>query len=558
MSMVTSLPIPDQGSSVDLSDVSAAEVIETVVVETIVVESQPVISSPLSGVTVPAGLSDVDDENQRLQAELQRKEAEYRNLMLKQRLKALNSELSMTRSTSNESSPNSVVASPLPVEVERSFSFNSNDGLSHNAPLLAENRELKKKIASLELTVDLSAKEIKRLLKENEDLKASNAELQHQLEAVQNSTSFGEDAVQALIAERDQAQQQAAALDKTLRETVQRFEGMPLMERLAFFHKEYNRLKSINALDGSGLSTPDLDSASETEPSASASSTRAISPKPSPSPLAATEPSNKPVAESCESLSLDDPGVDSLQPYTPALTLLKTVVPPVIRLPQRPDAIAPRPPAPGVPKYAVRAGRPVVETVARSTRAQVVEDKPPVVPPNPDGSPIILHVYRTGLQITQVYLEDLSTCAFHLEMPLPVDLSTLQAGWVVRIRRHGPDGSVDFVVRKNVNSQDLIIMEPPQSEGGRADGKATTLEKPADMWQSSRRFRGFDREEYVWRNGKDLMHGNKKVASIVKAWFKGKGEKLCTLEVYSQAQHMVDLVVATGVVMAEWEASIIV
>jgi len=167
----------------------------------------------------------------------------------------------------------------------------------------------------------------------------------------------------------------------------------------------------------------------------------------------------------------------------------------------------------------------------------------------------VLHIYRTGVQALQVYRDDLVTCAFHLDLPVPSDFSTLQAGWVVRLRRHGPEGNVDLAIRKAVGGQELVIMEPPQSDGLPA-GKSTTLEKPMDLWGSSRAFRGFDRQEYYWK-GKELFRGHKKVAKFSKTWFGSTQEKLGTLEIYSLGHNMIDLIVAGGVVLKEWEAAVI-
>ncbi|KAJ3186668.1 hypothetical protein HDU85_007488 [Gaertneriomyces sp. JEL0708] len=170
----------------------------------------------------------------------------------------------------------------------------------------------------------------------------------------------------------------------------------------------------------------------------------------------------------------------------------------------------------------------------------------------PSQDSVNFHIYREGWvsRDCRIMTADKKTCAYHIEYP-----RSFLGSWHVNMRRSSSHGPTVFLITKAALGWDFTIQDPSRP------ALSTKLVRTDKLGIGKRafRFRGFDGKEYAWKGsggiGGDLklvVYPTKHILAYYhrtkRAWAK-EGR----LEILPGAHYMLDLVVATGFAVEEWE-----
>ncbi|KAI8908883.1 hypothetical protein DFJ77DRAFT_513484 [Powellomyces hirtus] len=166
------------------------------------------------------------------------------------------------------------------------------------------------------------------------------------------------------------------------------------------------------------------------------------------------------------------------------------------------------------------------------------------------GEPVTFHIYRQGWvsRDCRILQSDKKTVAYHIDYP-----RSFFGSWHVNMRRSGANGPTVFLITKSAMGSDFTIQDP-------VNPALTTkvVRSGGVIGKRKHAFAAFDGKQYAWKGaglGGDLKlvcYPLKTVAAFYHrkkhAWAK-EGR----LEILPGGQHILDLVVATGFCVEEWE-----
>ncbi|KAJ3007405.1 hypothetical protein HKX48_009175 [Thoreauomyces humboldtii] len=166
------------------------------------------------------------------------------------------------------------------------------------------------------------------------------------------------------------------------------------------------------------------------------------------------------------------------------------------------------------------------------------------------GTSVNFHIYREGWvsRDCRILQADKKTVAYHIDYPY-----SFFGSWHVNMRRTGSKGPTVFLITKSAMGSDFTIADPSNpSLSTKVTRSGGVIGKRKHM------FVGFDGKKYAWKGsdlGGDLKlvcYPNKEIMAYYHrkkhAWAK-EGR----LEVFAGGQHIMDLVVATGFCVEEYE-----
>lgn len=171
----------------------------------------------------------------------------------------------------------------------------------------------------------------------------------------------------------------------------------------------------------------------------------------------------------------------------------------------------------------------------------------------------------------RIMTADKKSMAYHIEYPY-----SFFGSWHVNMRRGGPQGPTVFLITKSAMGWDFTIQDPSNP------ANTTKLSRSGGViGKRKHMFKGFDGKQYAWKGASlgfvrlllcpsnpsvtDMvihlkLSGDLKLVSYptktVAAYYhrtKRSWSKEGRLEVFANAQHLLDLIVATGFAVEEWE-----
>ncbi|KAI8820526.1 uncharacterized protein EV422DRAFT_531193 [Fimicolochytrium jonesii] len=166
------------------------------------------------------------------------------------------------------------------------------------------------------------------------------------------------------------------------------------------------------------------------------------------------------------------------------------------------------------------------------------------------GETVNLHFYREGWvsRDCRILAGDKKNMAYHIEYPY-----SFFGSWHVNMRRSGPKGPTIFLIKKSAIGSDFTIEDPVNT-----NQRVKLIRSGGVIGKRKHAFMGSDGKQYAWKGnnlGGDLKlvcYPQKTVAAFFNrtkhAWAK-EGR----LEILPSGQHIMDLIVATGFCVEEWE-----
>ncbi|TPX67900.1 hypothetical protein SpCBS45565_g03431 [Spizellomyces sp. 'palustris'] len=167
------------------------------------------------------------------------------------------------------------------------------------------------------------------------------------------------------------------------------------------------------------------------------------------------------------------------------------------------------------------------------------------------GGSVNFHIYRDGWvsRDCRILTADKKSVAYHIDYPY-----SFFGSWHVNMRRGSSQGPTAFLITKSAMGWDFTIQDPVNP----ALTTKLTRSGGGVLGKRKHSFKGFDGKNYAWKGhglGGDLKCVCYPTKTIIAFYHRTKHSwsKEGRLEILPNGHHLLDLVVATGFAVEEWE-----